>query len=493
MTNADILILSNGPGEVTTWVRPVVKALRQQLKCDRTFVRISVILSPCPNATGKEAQIVQSYPEVDRVQGAEHFFPFLLWGKTAENWDWRDRGVVVFLGGDQFFPVVIGSRLGYRTVVYAEWDARWHRWIDRFGVMKPDIIAKAPKKYRHKLTVVGDLMADVARGSKGAEEKGKQGKQRELTLNTSPIEWIGLLPGSKPAKLIQGVPLGLAIAEHIHNVRPQTRFVIPVAPTLDLPTLARFADPQENPLIQKLGWGAARLVMLDRGDEGGLSNIRVTTNDSSQTRPYIQNQVSLSEVSTLFRAGFEPKLSSIAKQNSLNPPLHSRLKMASGVTVELITEFPAHEILSQCCLCLTTVGANTAELGSLGVPMIVLLPTQQLDAMRAWDGLPGLLARLPGVGTSFAKLINWLILQQRRLFAWPNIWAKAEIVPEVVGQLKPQNVAQLVLEYLEHPEKLEDMRSRLRAVRGESGAAQKLAQLVQEELTNPQPPMTNDK
>ena len=522
MTNADILILSNGPGEVTTWVRPVVKALRQQLGCDRAVFRISVILSPCPNATGKEAQIVQSYPEVDRVQGAQHFFPFLLWGKTAENWDWRDRGVVVFLGGDQFFPVVIGSRLGYRTVIYAEWDARWHRWIDRFGVMKPDIIAKAPKKYRHKLTLVGDLMADVARGKDGEtgrrEDKGDEGgfshirmtkndnsetrpylpQTQHSKLPQSPIEWIGLLPGSKPAKLIQGVPLGLAIAEQIHKVRPQTRFVIPVAPTLDLPTLARFADPQENPLIQKLGWGAARLVMLDggdegdreddgdRGNEGGFSNVRVKKNDSSETRPYIQNQVSLSEVSTLFRAGFEPKLSSIAKQNSLNPPLHSRLKMASGVTVELITEFPAHEILSQCCLCLTTVGANTAELGSLGVPMIVLLPTQQLDAMRAWDGLPGLLARLPGIGTSFAKLINWLILQQGRLFAWPNIWAKAEIVPEVVGQLKPQDVAQLVLEYLEHPQKLEDMRSRLRAVRGESGAAQKLAQLVQAELTNQQ-------
>ena len=25
----DILILSNGPGEVTTWVRPVVRALRE--------------------------------------------------------------------------------------------------------------------------------------------------------------------------------------------------------------------------------------------------------------------------------------------------------------------------------------------------------------------------------------------------------------------------------------------------------------------------------
>jgi lipid-A-disaccharide synthase len=51
----DILILSNGPGEVTTWVRPVVKALRAELGNDRLQVRISVILSPCPHASGKES------------------------------------------------------------------------------------------------------------------------------------------------------------------------------------------------------------------------------------------------------------------------------------------------------------------------------------------------------------------------------------------------------------------------------------------------------
>jgi lipid A disaccharide synthetase len=114
--------------------------------------------------------------------------------------------------------------------------------------------------------------------------------------------------------------------------------------------------------------------------------------------------------------------------------------------------------------------------------MIVLLPTQQLDAMRSWDGLPGILARLPGVGSGFAKSINWLISRQKRLFAWPNIWAKEEIVPELVGKLQPSEIAQLVLDYLEHPEKLEEMRSRLRAVRGQPGAAQKLAQLVREAL-----------
>ena len=476
MPSSDILILSNGPGEVTTWVRPVVKALRQQLGDDRALVRISVVLSPCPNATGKEAAIAQSYPEVDRVQGAEHFFPFLVWGKTAQNWDWREKGVVVFLGGDQFFTVVIGKRLGYRTVVYAEWDARWHRWIDRFGVMKPEIIADAPKKYAHKFTVVGDLMADVGLQVEGSQELqvGRlQVESSDQPSNLQPStfkpsnlqpssELIGLLPGSKPAKLFQGLPLGLAIAQHIHAARPQTRFVIPVAPTLDFSTLARFADTGHNPLIQKFGWAEAELVIPNADTNNPKSQI---PNPKSPDRPF--------------------------------------LKTSSGLCIELWQSFPAHDLLSQCCLCLTTVGANTAELGSLGVPMIVLLPMQQLDAMRAWDGLPGILVRLPGIGYSLAKIINWIILQQayrkKRLFAWPNIWAQEEIVPELLGQLQPQDVGQLVLDYLEHPEKLEEMRSalllterlrqrssaslsRLRSVRGQPGAAQKLAQLVCEQL-----------
>lgn len=114
--------------------------------------------------------------------------------------------------------------------------------------------------------------------------------------------------------------------------------------------------------------------------------------------------------------------------------------------------------------------------------MIVLLPTQQLDAMRAWDGIPGLLANLPLVGTSMAKVINWLALRRLGLLAWPNIWAKSEVVPELVGKLQPENVAEFALDFLQHPEKLEQMRSQLRSIRGEPGAAQKLATLVCEEL-----------
>lgn len=424
--SVDILILSNGPGEITTWVRPVVQALRQQLGCDRTLVRISVVISPCPNASGSEAAIALSYPEVDRVQAAENFFPFLLSGKTAENWDWRDKGVVLFLGGDQFFTVVIGKRLNYRTVVYAEWEARWLHWIDRFGVMKPDAIASIPKKYADKFTIVGDLMADVGNenlrnAALWAVEEPPAGRRDEPNA-----ELIGMLPGSKAAKLASGVPLSLAIAEHIHRLRPQTRFVIPVAPTLDLHTLASFADPKKNKVLPLFGNISAELNLAES--------------------PFLLTK--------------------------------------NGVRVELYTQFPAYNLLSQCSLCLTTVGANTAELGSLAVPMIVLLPMQQMDAMKTWNGIPGLLANLPLFGSVFATVINWLAFQMRqgKLFAWPNIWAQEEIVPELIGKLEPQALAELVIDYLNHPEKLEEMRERLRAVRGESGAANKLAQLVCEEL-----------
>lgn len=424
LVQVDILILSNGPGEVTTWVRPVVKALRQELGNDHSIVRISVVLSPCSNASGKEAAIALSYPEVDRVQEAKHFWQFLLWGKTFENWDWKSRGVVVFLGGDQIFPVIIGRKLGYRTVVYAEWEARWYNWIDRFGIMKPEVAARVSQKYAHKFTVVGDLMIEAA------EENLDSHFPLSITSSLK-TELIGLLPGSKASKLAQGVPLCLAIAEYIQVNRPQTRFVIPVAPTLDLKTLSTFADPQKNSIAEIFGFGGASLIVPED-----------------------------------------------AKSKAL-------LKTASGLTVELWQETPAYNLLSQCCICLTTVGANTAELGALGVPMIVLLPTQQLDAMRSWDGLPGLLANLPAVGTPFTNVINWLFLRfvrRKGLLAWPNIWAQEEIVPELMGELQPQEVGEMVLDFLDHPEKLDDIRAKLHNIRGESGAAQKIAQIVGEEI-----------
>ncbi len=130
----DILILSNGPGELTTWVYPFLKALEQSWRSleTPTKTRISIALSPCPNASGQEAQLAKSFPNIDRVLPQEQFFDFLLWGRTP-NWQWSKQGIVIFLGGDQFFAVAIAKRLGYKTLIYAEWEARWYWFVDFFA------------------------------------------------------------------------------------------------------------------------------------------------------------------------------------------------------------------------------------------------------------------------------------------------------------------------------------------------------------------------
>jgi len=418
--NIDILILSNGPGEISTWVRPVVQALRAQAKGDWNL-RISVVLSPCSNASGREVAMATQIPGVDRVQGAAHFFPFLLTGKTAEAWDWWPQGVVLFLGGDQVYPVILGRRLGYGTVIYAEWEGRWHRWVDRMACMTPGIVEAAPASFRHRCEVIGDLMADVA-PSRDEEDTLRQaiGLRPEHTL-------VGLMPGSKANKLSVGLPFLVATAEAIQRHYPQARFVIPLAPLLTPEALARFADEAQNP--------DTRLF------EGTTTATLVAAPDALPV-----------------------------------------LRTASGLEITLWPHHPAYDLMAQCQLCLTTVGANTAELGALGVPMIVLLPTQKLSVMKSWDGIPGLLANLPLVGDAFAKGINTIILrrihQEGRLFAWPNLWAKAEIVPELLGLIQPQTVADQAVGYLTQPDTLAAMRENLRAVRGPAGASARLAAIV---------------
>ncbi|MGY6530074.1 MAG: lipid-A-disaccharide synthase [Cyanobacterium sp.] len=411
MANFDILILSNGPGEIATWVIPVAQEIKRLLGEKFKDVRVSLILSPCANGTGNEADVVRGCDAIHRVQSAEHFFNFLLFGKTADNWDWGKNGLVLFLGGDQFFTVVASKRLGYKSIVYAEWDARWHSQVDHFAVMNSSIKNKIPPRFHHKVTVVGDLMADVS---------------HTPSHHSSSSFHVGLFPGSKASKLTQGVPFVSAIAHYVYNKNSEIKFSIPVAPTISPQILASYGDKNNNKFVT---------TFTDL-------NIKLVDDNT--------------------------------------------LQISDDLTIELITRFPCHEEIIKFDLCITTVGANTAQLTSLGVPMIVLIPTYQLDAMKSWDGIVGIIMNLPILGNNLAKLINWLIIKytitNKKLYAWPNIWAKKEIVPELIGQLKVDDIGDLILDYSQNPQKLQTIKKELSLVTKAKGARNKIAKLVIEHL-----------
>jgi len=370
---------------------------------------LDLVLVPCPNATGREHQVAVAMGLFNRILPARSFWRLLLWPRRYGAWP--RQGVVVFLGGDQFWTVLLSARLGYRHLTYAEWVARWPRWNDAIAAMGPSALAGLPRRWRDRATVVGDLMADLSESAR-----------QETPLPAG--EWLALMPGSKRAKLQVGMPFLLETADRLARLRPQVRFLLPVAPTTSVAELLAYASPS-NPLFDAYACG-------------------------------------------------QPELLEGASGRWLRTP--------AGSEILLLETHPVHGALSQCALALTTVGANTAELGALGVPMIVLVPTQHLQVMQAWDGGIGILARLPPLRWLLGAALTAWRMRNHGFLAWPNISAGRMVVPERVGSLTPAAIAQEAADWLDQPQRLEGMREDLRSLRGQPGAVAALAALVRQLL-----------
>ena len=117
-----IVLVCNGPGELTTWVRPLAQALHR-LRSLRPLApgaaeNLRLVLVPCPNATGTEHRVANAMGLFERVIAAREFWWLLL--QPNRYGPWPTQGVVVFLGGDQFWTVLLSVRLGYRHITYAE-------------------------------------------------------------------------------------------------------------------------------------------------------------------------------------------------------------------------------------------------------------------------------------------------------------------------------------------------------------------------------------
>ena len=118
-----VVVISNGPGELSTWVKPVINYLKRindsLKKKDRLNLSIKLVLVPCPNANGTEYRVAKSWNQFELVTKANTFWKLLI--RPSQYSKWPQKGIVIFLGGDQFWSILLAKRLGYINITYAEW------------------------------------------------------------------------------------------------------------------------------------------------------------------------------------------------------------------------------------------------------------------------------------------------------------------------------------------------------------------------------------
>ena len=416
--SAAVVIVSNGPGELSTWVKPVLDYLvEQNHKCINSNLpkyKLVLTLVPCPHATGQEFSVANDWQIFDLIIPAKRFLKLLL--KPSSFGNWPKKGVVVFLGGDQFWNILLAKRLGYQSITYAEWIARWPRWNLHIAAMNEEVRNKLPKKFKKKCQVIGDLMADI-------------------NNNLSPIneisngKWIAILPGSKKAKLSIGIPFFLEVADNISENGDDVNLMIPIAPTTEIKDFLYFQS-DKNPITKY----------------------------------------------------YSSKIKSIKKiENSI---FDFVLETCKNTKIFILNQNSNHNILSQCKLALTTVGANTAELAAINLPMIVVLPTQHLNAMNAWDGIFGIMGKINLLNRIQTFLIKRYYLKNKKFLAWPNIKANKQIIPERVGIISPKEISDEVIYLLNKNTILLEQKINLLKIRGKKGAIKKLSNLILDTIKN---------
>eukprot|EP00958_Prasinococcus_capsulatus_P007112 scaffold659_cov329-Prasinococcus_capsulatus_cf.AAC.21 len=272
------------------WVKPTVEAMSEALALEHAEdgsssgraggaapldVRISVMLVPCPHASGAEAQVVRGFAGVARCQDAQHFWRSLLTGRTREAWSWRPRGVVIGMGGEQAYAVrdaadhdrrgsggdarlfrrllalrpcacgshpqrgrrtdgcngllllllllqvLLAKRLGYKSALYVEQELFFSLGGVDLVLCASHAVARQARRANRRLQaaqvrVVGDLLGAAARRAPGggrSRSGGGGGDHDDDGGETTRPFVLGVLPGSKAAKLQVMAPYFSAVID----------------------------------------------------------------------------------------------------------------------------------------------------------------------------------------------------------------------------------------------------------------------------------------
>ena len=406
-----VFVVANSPGELSGWVRPIIRTLKQKEKA----IKISVIIPPCQYASGMEKEVVSGFSGVDGVAEPTDYLKYIFLGIRWSGFKEDGKGALIFLGGDPFHAVLLSRWLKVPALAYIQ-KPRWKRFFKKFMV----IDEKTKQEFMEagvnaeKVIVVGDLMADAVEVQMSKEEVCNYWElDPEYSI-------ISLMPGSRPQEVRYLTPLFLKVAELVREEFPQAQFILVLSP---------FASEEE------------------------LTNL-----------PSEQLEKVFPEI---------PKFKLVKEK---------RWKLITNLNLQVpVAKKNQYEIMNASDLAITIPGTKTAEMAFLGRPMVVTVPLNKPEAIPL-DGFPGLIEHLPWFGPVIKSQIVKRYSRKVEFTALPNLRAGKEIVPELRGIIKAQDVSRKVIELLQDPVLRNNMAGELKSIMGAKGAADRIAETILGEL-----------
>jgi len=220
----EILILVNGPGELSSYVKPTVEALHER----SPQLRITLVFTPCPYSTGKEKEIAMTIPGVSRVIMDTEFIGWMLWRRMPKGIQFNKTGVVVFMGGDVLYGKMLAKRLNYPAVAYSEAYAKWPHIYKKFLVPDRMIYEKFKKQGfpENQIKIVGNLMVDSVKANKSRDQIFNG-----FRLNQNK-KLVSFLPGSREFQIRYTLSFFSKIAGEISYLNKNCQFAYIISPYL---------------------------------------------------------------------------------------------------------------------------------------------------------------------------------------------------------------------------------------------------------------------
>ena len=224
---AELVIIANGPGELTGWAVPLARAARAWAASQDRALRLSLVLPPCQVASGYERPFAIRQGVFHRIFTPKECLAFVTGWRRFPS---AGPGCVLHLGGDLWYSAALARRFGFPALAYVETSLIRKR-IDRFERAFVPSQALADRLVRrgvpaHRLSVVGDIRIEHLQTIPALSLA--RGRQR-----------VALLPGSREWILRLGLPLLLSVVPVVRALRPEVEFTLIVSPFLSSGMISR--------------------------------------------------------------------------------------------------------------------------------------------------------------------------------------------------------------------------------------------------------------